>query len=143
MGWDGMFNLNYYCLSDEFFLQKDKRKKMMGLSCFFFDCFLFFLSFVYDYFFFCNDFYKMFLNEDVESGILLFLMFMRWLSLIKIYRIFSNQGYVQCFDFKMLEKVIGGFKDSNVIGQGGFGCVYKVFLDSNIKVVVKKIENVI
>ncbi|XP_048638505.1 uncharacterized protein LOC106347303 isoform X1 [Brassica napus] len=33
MGWDGMSNLNYYCLSDEFLLQKDKRKKMMGLSC--------------------------------------------------------------------------------------------------------------
>ncbi|WZY98458.1 hypothetical protein YC2023_070787 [Brassica napus] len=38
MGWDGMSNLNYYCLSDEFLLQKDKRKKMMGLSCASPDC---------------------------------------------------------------------------------------------------------
>nr|VDC66276.1 unnamed protein product [Brassica rapa] len=33
-----MSNLNYYCLSDEFLLQKDKRKKMMGLSCASPDC---------------------------------------------------------------------------------------------------------
>lgn len=70
-------------------------------------------------------------------------MFMRRLSSIKTHRTSSNQGYVQRFDSKTLEKATGGFKDSNVIGQGGFGCVYKASLDSsNTKAAVKKIENV-
>nr|VDD13250.1 unnamed protein product [Brassica oleracea] len=92
--------------------------------------------------FFYNDLYKMFSNEDAESGTSSFSMFMRRLSSIKTQRTSSNQGYVQRFDSKTLEKATGGFKDSNVIGQGGFGCVYKASLDSNTKAAVKKIENV-
>ncbi|CAG7907191.1 hypothetical protein BRARA_D01534 [Brassica rapa] len=79
---------------------------------------------------------------DAESGTSSFSMFMRRLSSIKTHRTSSNQGYVQRFDSKTLEKATGGFKDSNVIGQGGFGCVYKASLDSNTKAAVKKIENV-
>ncbi|CAN7018002.1 unnamed protein product [Brassica oleracea var. botrytis] len=79
---------------------------------------------------------------DAESGTSSFSMFMRRLSSIKTQRTSSNQGYVQRFDSKTLEKATGGFKDSNVIGQGGFGCVYKASLDSNTKAAVKKIENV-
>ena len=92
--------------------------------------------------FFYNDLYKMFSNEDAESGTSSFSMFVRRLSSIKTQRTSSNQGYVQRFDSKTLEKATGGFKDSNVIGQGGFGCVYKASLDSNTKAAVKKIENV-
>ncbi|KAG2241919.1 hypothetical protein Bca52824_096240 [Brassica carinata] len=84
----------------------------------------------------------MFSNEDAESGTSSFSMFVRRLSSIKTQRTSSNQGYVQRFDSKTLEKATGGFKDSNVIGQGGFGCVYKASLDSNTKAAVKKIENV-
>ncbi|KAL0741122.1 hypothetical protein Bca4012_082635 [Brassica carinata] len=80
--------------------------------------------------------------SDAESGTSSFSMFMRRLSSIKTHRTSSNQGYVQRFDSKTLEKATGGFKDSNVIGQGGFGCVYKASLDSNTKAAVKKIENV-
>ncbi|CAN6841695.1 unnamed protein product [Brassica oleracea] len=79
---------------------------------------------------------------DAESGTSSFSMFVRRLSSIKTQRTSSNQGYVQRFDSKTLEKATGGFKDSNVIGQGGFGCVYKASLDSNTKAAVKKIENV-
>ncbi|CAN8284236.1 unnamed protein product [Cochlearia groenlandica] len=83
-------------------------------------------------------------NLDDESGNS-FSMFMRRLSSIKTQRKTSiNKGYnVQCFDIKTLEKATGGFKDSNVIGQGGFGCVYKASLNNNnTKAAVKKIENV-
>ncbi|ESQ46582.1 hypothetical protein EUTSA_v10000655mg [Eutrema salsugineum] len=81
-------------------------------------------------------------NTDAETGNS-FSMFMRRLSSIKTQRKTSiNKGNVQCFDSKTLEKATGGFKDSNVIGQGGFGCVYKASLDSNTKAAVKKIENV-
>ncbi|CAH2061061.1 unnamed protein product [Thlaspi arvense] len=81
-------------------------------------------------------------NSDTESGNS-FAMFMRRLSSIKTQRRTSfNKGYVQSFDTKTLEKATGGFKESNVIGQGGFGCVYKACLDNNTKAAVKKIENV-
>lgn len=68
---------------------------------------------------------------------------MRRLGSIKTQRRTSiNKGYVQFFDIKTLEKATGGFKDSSVIGQGGFGCVYKACLDNNVKAAIKKIENV-
>uniref|UniRef100_A0A1J3H663 Putative receptor-like protein kinase n=1 Tax=Noccaea caerulescens TaxID=107243 RepID=A0A1J3H663_NOCCA len=82
-------------------------------------------------------------NSDAESGNSSFTMFMRRLSSIQTQRRPSfNKGYVQCFDFKTLEKATGGFKESNVIGQGGFGCVYKACFDNNTKAAVKNIENV-
>ncbi|EOA27151.1 hypothetical protein CARUB_v10023249mg [Capsella rubella] len=81
-------------------------------------------------------------NLDSESGNS-FSSFMRRLSSIKTQRRTSiNKGYVQFFDIKTLEKATGGFKDSNVIGKGGFGCVYKACLDNNVKAAIKKIENV-
>lgn len=84
-----------------------------------------------------------FKNKDAESGNSSFTMFMRRLSSIQTQRRPSfNKGYVQCFDLKTLEKATGGFKESNVIGQGGFGCVYKACFDNNTKAAVKKIENV-
>lgn len=85
---------------------------------------------------------KCFLNEDAESGNS-FSLFMRRLSSIKTQRRTSiNKDYAQCFDSKTLEKATGGFRDSNVIGQGGFGCVYKACFDKNVKAAIKKIENV-
>lgn len=49
---------------------------------------------------------------------------------------------MQSFDYKTLEKATGSFKDGNIVGRGGFGCVYKACLDSNTLAAVKKIENV-
>lgn len=87
----------------------------------------------------CNVF---FFYEDTESGNS-FSLLMRRLSSIKTQRRTSiNKAYVQFFDIKTLEKATGGFKDSSVIGQGGFGCVYKASLDNNTKAAIKKIENV-
>ncbi|CAH2077296.1 unnamed protein product, partial [Thlaspi arvense] len=54
----------------------------------------------------------------------------------------SKKGFVQSFDYKTLEKATGGFKDSNLVGRGGFGFVYKASLDNHTLAAVKKIENV-
>ncbi|XP_010437970.1 PREDICTED: probable receptor-like protein kinase At1g80640 [Camelina sativa] len=64
-------------------------------------------------------------NSDGESGISL-----------------SKKGFVQSFDYKTLEKATGGFKESNLVGRGGFGYVYKASLGNNTLAAVKKIENV-
>ncbi|CAD5319456.1 unnamed protein product [Arabidopsis thaliana] len=81
-------------------------------------------------------------NSDSESGNS-FSLLMRRLGSIKTQRRTSIQkGYVQFFDIKTLEKATGGFKESSVIGQGGFGCVYKASLENNVKAAIKKIENV-
>ncbi|WZY68408.1 hypothetical protein YC2023_000648 [Brassica napus] len=53
-----------------------------------------------------------------------------------------KKGFVQSFDYKTLEKATCGFKDSNLIGRGGFGFVYKACLDNHTLAAVKKIENV-
>ncbi|KAL0687139.1 hypothetical protein Bca4012_086816 [Brassica carinata] len=53
-----------------------------------------------------------------------------------------KKGFMQSFDYKTLEKATGGFKDSNLIGRGGFGFVYKACLDNHTLAAVKKIENV-
>ncbi|KAL0872808.1 hypothetical protein Bca101_022513 [Brassica carinata] len=54
----------------------------------------------------------------------------------------SKKGSVQSFDYKTLEKATGGFRDSNLVGRGGFGFVYKACLDNHTLAAVKKIENV-
>lgn len=54
----------------------------------------------------------------------------------------SKKGFMQSYDYKTLEKATGGFKDSNLIGRGGFGLVYKACLDNHTLAAVKKIENV-
>lgn len=35
-------------------------------------------------------------------------------------------------DYSMIEKGINGFNESNILGWGGFGCVYLVILDNNV-----------
>lgn len=49
---------------------------------------------------------------------------------------------MQSFDYKTLEKATCGFKDSNLIGRGGFGFVYKACFSNHTLAAVKRIENV-
>lgn len=91
----------------------------------------------------CFDLCANVIEEDADQNGNSFSLLLRRLSSVKTQRRTSiNKGYVQCFDFKTLEKATCGFKDSNIIGQGGFGCVYKACLDNNVKAAIKKIENV-
>lgn len=43
-------------------------------------------------------------------------------------------------DYDMIEKGTSGFKESNILGQGGFGCVYLATLENNIQAAVKKLD---
>ncbi|EOA20670.1 hypothetical protein CARUB_v10000982mg [Capsella rubella] len=52
----------------------------------------------------------------------------------------ANQGMVSLIDYDMIEKGTSDFKESNILGQGGFGCVYLATLENNIQAAVKKLD---
>lgn len=52
----------------------------------------------------------------------------------------GKKGCVPVIDYKQIEKATGNFKESNILGEGGFGCVYKARLDDNLDVAIKKLN---
>lgn len=52
----------------------------------------------------------------------------------------NNKSSVPLIDYEVLEKATNIFQESNVIGEGGFGRVYKACLEDNLYVAVKKLE---
>uniref|UniRef100_A0A7N0TA16 Protein kinase domain-containing protein n=2 Tax=Kalanchoe fedtschenkoi TaxID=63787 RepID=A0A7N0TA16_KALFE len=56
------------------------------------------------------------------------------------FRVVGKKGSVALMDFKLLEKGTNKFSENEVLGVGGFGCVYKAKLDDNLYVAVKKIN---
>ncbi|CAN8299174.1 unnamed protein product [Cochlearia groenlandica] len=52
----------------------------------------------------------------------------------------TKQGVASLIEYSMLEKGTSGFKESNILGQGGFGCVYLATLDNNVQAAVKKLD---
>ncbi|XP_038896654.1 probable receptor-like protein kinase At1g80640 [Benincasa hispida] len=54
--------------------------------------------------------------------------------------VIGEKGRLSLIDFKVLEKATGNFEEGNVLGEGGFGRVYKALLDDNLVVAVKKID---
>ncbi|KAL9279101.1 putative protein kinase RLK-Pelle-RLCK-X family [Arabidopsis thaliana] len=52
----------------------------------------------------------------------------------------TKQGTVSLIDYNILEEGTSGFKESNILGQGGFGCVYSATLENNISAAVKKLD---
>lgn len=55
-------------------------------------------------------------------------------------KIVGMDGYVPIIDYKQIEKTTGNFEEINILGEGGFGCVYKAHLDDNLDVAVKKLH---
>ncbi|PSS11192.1 Receptor-like protein kinase [Actinidia chinensis var. chinensis] len=55
-------------------------------------------------------------------------------------RMSCNKGAVSLMDYKLLEFATKNFQESNVLGEGGFGCVYKACLDDNFHVAVKRLD---
>lgn len=52
----------------------------------------------------------------------------------------GKKGSVTVIEYKLLEKGTSNFRESNILGEGGFGCVYRACLDENLLVAVKKLD---
>ncbi|XP_044463796.1 probable receptor-like protein kinase At1g80640 [Mangifera indica] len=76
-------------------------------------------------------------NPDAENGVVL----SPFLGKFNSVRMVNKKGAVISFiDFKLIEKATNNFHESNILGEGGFGCVYKARLDDNLIVAVKKLD---
>ncbi|KAL6839164.1 hypothetical protein ACP4OV_031055 [Aristida adscensionis] len=52
----------------------------------------------------------------------------------------SKKEVVARMDFSVLESATGKFSEKNVLGKGGFGCVYRAYLDRSGLAAVKKLN---
>lgn len=73
---------------------------------------------------------------DAEKGQALAPFFSKFSSL----KMVGKKGSVLIIDYKNIEKATDNFLESNILGEGGFGCVYKARLDDNLDVAVKKLH---
>lgn len=63
-----------------------------------------------------------------------------FLSKFSSIELVGTKGSVPIIDYKQIEKSTLNFKKSNILGEGGFGCVYKARLGDNLDVAVKKLH---
>ncbi|RDY13342.1 putative receptor-like protein kinase, partial [Mucuna pruriens] len=75
-------------------------------------------------------------TPDAEKGITL----APFLSKFSSIKIVGMKGSAPIIDYKQIEKTTNNFQESNILGEGGFGCVYKARLDHNLDVAVKKLH---
>ncbi|KAK4277217.1 hypothetical protein QN277_015242 [Acacia crassicarpa] len=75
-------------------------------------------------------------NPDAEKGVAL----APFLSKFSSVKMVGKKGYLPMIDYKQIEKATNNFQESNILGQGGFGCVYQARLDDNLDVAVKKLH---
>ncbi|KAI4969628.1 hypothetical protein ZWY2020_000542 [Hordeum vulgare] len=52
----------------------------------------------------------------------------------------SKKGLIAMIEYPSLEAATGKFSESNVLGVGGFGCVYKAAFDGGAAAAVKRLE---
>ncbi|XP_048332553.1 probable receptor-like protein kinase At1g80640 isoform X1 [Ziziphus jujuba] len=75
-------------------------------------------------------------SSDAEKGLTLGPFLGRFNSI----KMFGKKGSVSLVDYKILEKATNNFLESNILGEGGFGCVYKARMEDNLLVAVKKLD---
>lgn len=51
-----------------------------------------------------------------------------------------KKGSASVMDYKVLETATNNFRESDILGEGGFGCVYKARLEEDLYVAVKRLE---
>ncbi|XP_062229408.1 probable receptor-like protein kinase At1g80640 isoform X2 [Phragmites australis] len=74
-------------------------------------------------------------SSDTARGIMLTPILTKFNSLKT-----SRKGLVAMIDYPSLEASTGKFSESNVLGVGGFGCVYKAVFDGGVTAAVKRLE---
>ncbi|XP_060185611.1 probable receptor-like protein kinase At1g80640 [Lycium barbarum] len=52
----------------------------------------------------------------------------------------SRKASIPLMEYKTLESATKRFQETEILGEGGFGCVYKAKLEDNLYVAVKKLE---
>ncbi|XP_023536800.1 probable receptor-like protein kinase At1g80640 [Cucurbita pepo subsp. pepo] len=77
-------------------------------------------------------------SPDAEKGFVGLAPFLRKFSSNKM--VGHNKFSVPVIDYAVLEKSTNIFQESNILGVGGFGRVYKAQLEQNLHVAVKKLE---
>ncbi|KAE8731680.1 putative receptor-like protein kinase [Hibiscus syriacus] len=75
-------------------------------------------------------------SSDAEKGAGLTPFFGKF----KPTRTVSKESNASFMDYKMLEKSTDKFHQGNILGQGGFGCVYKAQFDDGSFAAVKKLD---
>ncbi|XP_030464998.1 probable receptor-like protein kinase At1g80640 [Syzygium oleosum] len=75
-------------------------------------------------------------RSEAETGVALAPFLGKFSSL----KMVSRKNSIAFFEYKLLEKASNSFSDSNVLGEGGFGRVYKARLDDNKHVAIKKLD---
>ncbi|XWS26178.1 hypothetical protein CRYUN_Cryun26dG0008800 [Craigia yunnanensis] len=75
-------------------------------------------------------------SSDAEIGTGLAPFFGKFKSM----RTVSKEDYVSFMDYKILEKATNKFHQGNILGVGGFGCVYKAQFDDGSYAAVKKLD---
>uniref|UniRef100_A0A9I9D0M6 non-specific serine/threonine protein kinase n=1 Tax=Cucumis melo TaxID=3656 RepID=A0A9I9D0M6_CUCME len=77
-------------------------------------------------------------SSDTEKGVVGLAPILRKFSSNKMMG--NNKVSVPLIDYEVLEKATNIFEESNILGEGGFGRVYKARLEENLYVAVKKLE---
>ncbi|XP_062178674.1 probable receptor-like protein kinase At1g80640 [Phragmites australis] len=74
-------------------------------------------------------------SSDTTGGIMLVPILSKFKSLKT-----SGKALVAMIEYPSLEAATGKFSESNVLGVGGFGCVYKAVFDGGVTAAVKRLE---
>lgn len=83
---------------------------------------------------------KIFQKSESSSGSLKGLSLSSYKSKYNSMRMSCNKKAATLMNYKVLETATKKFQESNILGVGGFGCVYKAQLDDNVHVAVKKLD---